>query len=55
LISEAFLKIGTTSGNLFIEQRGAEWRNSSAITEIDVICGSSNFIAGTVVSLYGIM
>jgi hypothetical protein len=55
VISEAFLKIGTSSGNMFIEKRGGEWRNSSAITEIDVICDSGSFLAGTVVSLYGIM
>lgn len=36
----------------FVEIRSGGWNNTNAITQVDVICGS-NFVSGSVVSLYG--
>ena len=49
----ATLKTGTAVGNLYNEVGSIWWRNTAAITQIDVFPSSNGFVDGTVVSLYG--
>jgi hypothetical protein len=44
----------TLSGGGQIYYMGGNWRNNSAITSIEISAYSSNFKAGTLISLYGI-
>ena len=44
---------GTTAGTVWEGMGTVNWRNTAAITQIDVFPASGNFIDGTVVSLYG--
>lgn len=55
LIAHGNLKAVASSGNLFDTQRSGWWRSTSAVTRVDVFPDTGNFIAGTVVSLYGIL
>jgi hypothetical protein len=47
------VKTGSAVGNFFSHRGDIWWRSTSAITQIDVFPDSGNFIAGTVVTLYG--
>jgi hypothetical protein len=47
-------KRASTTGNLFNFHASGLWRSTAAITSVTVFPSSGNFIAGTVVSLYGI-
>lgn len=42
------------ASNLFLRHHGGWYRSTSAITRVDVFPDTGNFIAGTVVSLYGL-
>jgi len=44
----------TTTGNVFSAQFAGHWRNTAAITRIQVLSVAGNFIAGTRFSLYGV-
>jgi hypothetical protein len=46
-------KNNTTSGNISINIISGWWRDTSAITRVDVILAAGNFDTGSVVSLYG--
>jgi hypothetical protein len=49
-------KVGTGSGNdLYHTRLSGFWRNTAAVTQVDVILSSGNFDSGSVVSLYGIL
>ena len=52
---DAGLKLANSSGNLYREIGAGFWRSTAAINAISVFPESGNFIAGTVVSLYGRM
>jgi hypothetical protein len=53
-LSESGIKRGTTAGNMFRVATSGWWRSTAAITSVTVLPLSGNFIAGTVVSLYGV-
>jgi hypothetical protein len=44
----------TTDSNWGIRQAAANWNNTAAISEIDVITGASNFVQYSTFTLYGI-
>lgn len=43
-----------TAGGQALGVRSATWRSTAAITQIDISLAAGNYVAGTVVSLYGI-
>lgn len=43
-----------SSGNFFWASRAGVWRNTSAITRIDLTLASGNFVSGSKFSLYGV-
>lgn len=47
------LKEGTSSGTIQTYANSGWWRNTAAITQIDVFPDSGNFVDNSVVSLYG--
>ena len=51
----ANLKLGTATGDLYDGAGGGWWRSTAAINQVTVYPDSGNFIAGTVISLYGIL
>lgn len=44
---------GVGAGGIHVRQIGTLWRNTAAITSIQILPDSGNLIAGTMVSLYG--
>lgn len=52
--ASAGVKTGTAAGNFFSHRGDLWWRSTAAINRVDVFPDSGNFIAGTVVTLYGI-
>jgi hypothetical protein len=48
-------KSGTATSNMNTSIGSGYWRNTAAINRIDLILNSGNFVAGSVVSLYGRM
>ncbi len=56
VMSVGFIATGTTTSTQFIEDNRGQWVSTAAITRIDLfVSGGSNFIAGSVFSLYGIL
>lgn len=53
--SVAGSKTSNAAASVYTETRTGWWRSTSAITDIEVTPDTGNFIAGTVVSLYGCM
>lgn len=53
--SQESYSTGTTTSTQPMNNWSGTWASTSAINRVDVICGSGNFEAGTVVSLYGRM
>jgi hypothetical protein len=51
---EYILKTGTSTGDLFEVINSGYWRNTAAITRIDITLSSGNWVAGSRVSLYGV-
>lgn len=47
-------KTGNTVSGIFIQSGGGFWRNTAAITQIDLALSSGNWVDGSVVSLYGL-
>lgn len=47
-------KSSTASGGLLMQDSSIFWRNTAAITQIDLIASAGNFIIGTRATLYGI-
>lgn len=55
IISDSGSRDASTAANMSLRRHHAWWRNTAAITQIDVLPGTGpNFIAGTSVYLYGI-
>lgn len=46
---------GTSSSNLFSYKYSGRWRNTNAVTSILLTPVSGSFLAGSVISLYGVM
>lgn len=44
-----------SSGNLLAWCGYGEWKNTAAVTRIDVVMASGNYMGGSIVSLYGLM
>lgn len=55
ILADANLRTAASAGNMYVEKRSGAWRSTAAITQVDVICDTGNFIAGSVVSLYGLL
>lgn len=49
------IRHSTTAASTFNEQGSFWWRNTAAITQIDIFPTAGGFVDGTVVSLYGLM
>jgi hypothetical protein len=49
------IRHSTTAASTFNEQGCFWWRNTAAITQVDVFPNAGGFVDGTVVSLYGLM
>ena len=48
-------KIGTSStANIMVDYIAGWWRNTAAITQIDVFPSGNAFVDGSIVALYGI-
>jgi len=52
-IGTNFTKYGTSTGNLSYGLFGGSWRNTAAITNIDLVTDSGNFVVGSSFTLYG--
>lgn len=48
-------KTSAAAANLLTVTASGWWRNTAAVTRVDVILSSGNFVSGSVVSLYGRM
>lgn len=48
------VQIGTSSGNVFVTQGYGNWRNTAAVTRIDLVLSAGNWAAGSKISLYGL-
>jgi hypothetical protein len=46
-------KVGTTTASLQVAEVSGFWRNTAAVTQIDLVLSAGNYASGTVVSLYG--
>lgn len=47
-------KQSNASANTFVQQYGYAWRNTAAITQIDLILSTGNFVSGSKFTLYGL-
>lgn len=55
VMGQGTIKQANSSGSLWTEIYSGWWRNTAAITQIDIFPDSNAFVDGTVVSLYGRM
>ena len=55
VLSQSGRKIGTASGNLYTVEGAGYWRNTAAITEIDLFLGIGNFVTSSRATLWGLI
>lgn len=51
--SRGGVRTGAAATNTFINETWGDWRNTAAVTSVTAFLDANNFVAGSVVSLYG--